>query len=147
RRVGSESVDAVVDVRFIAATNRDSRQALKNGELRKDLFYRLNVVPLPVPPLRERSEDIPLLAEHFLRHYWKRHRDPKSPLPRFGEDAKRSLQSRWWSGNVRELQNVIEHAVVLMEPGTTILPEHIPYLDEPERSAPAAEPSAAPGTV
>jgi DNA-binding NtrC family response regulator len=147
RRVGSESVDAVVDVRFIAATNRDPRQAVTEGELRKDLFYRLNVVPLPVPPLRERREDIPLLAEHFLRHYWKRHRDGKSPIPRLSDEAKQSLQSRWWSGNVRELQNVIEHAVVLLDPGTTIGSEDIPYLEESEPSAGSLEPIAGPGMV
>lgn len=153
RRVGSETVDAVVDVRFIAATNRDPRRAVEEGRLRKDLFYRLSVVPLPVPPLRERREDIPLLAEHFLRHYWKRHRDPKSPMPVLTDEAKRSLQSRWWSGNVRELQNVIEHAVVMLEPGTTITPDHIQYLDdpwpesEPDSSTRAIEPAVAPGMI
>ncbi len=147
RRVGSESVDAVVDVRFIAATNRDPGQAVTDGELRKDLFYRLNVVPLPVPPLRERREDIPVLAEHFLRHYWKRHRDPRSPMPRLSDEAKRSLQSRWWSGNVRELQNVMEHAVVVLEPGTTVRPENIPYLEDPELPSGSAEPLSGPGMV
>jgi DNA-binding NtrC family response regulator len=130
RRVGSEQVDAVVNVRFIAATNRDPRQAVEEGRLRTDLFYRLSVVPLAVPPLRERKEDIALLADHFLRYYWKRHRDPKSPLPKLSDEAKRSLESRTWTGNVRELQNVIEHAVVLLDPGVQVRPEHIPYLDE-----------------
>jgi DNA-binding NtrC family response regulator len=132
RRVGSESVDAVVNVRFIAATNRDPRSAVEDGQLRKDLFYRLSVVPLAVPPLRERREDIGLLADHFLRHYWGRHREPNSPLPRLGDAAKRSLEARRWTGNVRELQNVIEHAVVLLEPGIEVQPHDIPYLDPPD---------------
>jgi len=147
RRVGSETVDAVVNVRFIAATNRDAREAVGEGQLRKDLFYRLSVVPLAVPPLRERREDIPLLAEHFLRHYWKRHRDARSPIPVLGEEAKRNLQSRWWSGNVRELQNVIEHAVVLLEPGITIQPENIPYLDEPDQISLSGSPLYGSGVI
>jgi len=129
RRVGSEQVDAVVNVRFIAATNRDPKLAVKEGQLRKDLFYRLSVVPLTVPPLRERTEDIPLLAEHFLHHYWKRHRDARSPIPRLSPAVIRALQSRTWSGNVRELQNVMEHAVVLLQPGIDIQPEDIPNLE------------------
>jgi transcriptional regulator with PAS, ATPase and Fis domain len=129
RRVGSESVDAVVNVRFVAATNRDAREAMENGVLRKDLFYRLSVVPLRLPSLRERVEDIPLLAEHFLGVYWKRHRERGAVLPRLGAAAVRELQSREWSGNVRELQNVIEHAVVLLEPGCEIQPDDLPAGD------------------
>ncbi|MGH7461691.1 MAG: sigma-54-dependent transcriptional regulator, partial [Longimicrobiales bacterium] len=113
RRVGSESVDAVVNVRFIAATNRDPREAMEAGILRKDLYYRLSVVPIRIPALRERIEDIPVLAEHFLSTYWKRHRDRGMPVPYFSKTALRELQQREWRGNVRELQNVIEHAVVL----------------------------------
>jgi transcriptional regulator with PAS, ATPase and Fis domain len=126
RRVGSESVDAVVNVRFIAATNRDPREAMESGVMRKDLYYRLSVVPIRIPSLRERVEDIPLLAEHFLLLYWKRHRDRGSPLPTFSKQAMRELQQREWRGNVRELQNVIEHAVVLLEPGAEIQPGDIP---------------------
>jgi DNA-binding NtrC family response regulator len=138
RRVGSESVDAVVNVRFIAATNRDPREAVEQGHLRKDLYYRLSVVPLWVPSLRERREDIAILAEHFLRTYWKRHRDHGDLVPRLSPAAIRFLQSRPWSGNVRELQNVMEHAVVLLEPGSEVMPEDIPYLDESGRSQAAA---------
>lgn len=126
RRVGSESVDAVVNVRFIAATNRDPREAIDGSILRKDLFYRLSVVPIRIPPLRERIEDIPLLAEHFMSVYWKKHRDRGSPIPHFSRASMEDLQRREWRGNVRELQNVIEHAVVLLEPGAEIQPEDLP---------------------
>jgi DNA-binding NtrC family response regulator len=125
RRVGSESTDSIVNVRFIAATNRDAAHATDDGTLRKDLFYRLSVVPIHLPPLRERPEDIALLAETFLTRYWKRHRGPKTAVPRFTKAALRSLESRPWRGNVRELQNAIEHAVVLLDPGAEIQPEDI----------------------
>src|SRR5438128_11473624 len=83
RRVGSETTDAVVNVRFIAATNRDPEEAVRSGGLREDLYFRLCVVPIHVPPLRQRPEDIPLVANHFLAGYWSRHREPGAPLPRF----------------------------------------------------------------
>jgi transcriptional regulator with PAS, ATPase and Fis domain len=126
RRVGSESVDAQVDVRFIAATNRDPREAVDDGVLRKDLYYRLSVVPIHVPPLRDRREDIPVLAEHFLAVYWKKHRDKGSAVPIFGKEGMESLKARVWAGNVRELQNVVEHAVVLLDPGQIIRPDDLP---------------------
>jgi DNA-binding NtrC family response regulator len=137
RRVGSESVDAVVNVRFIAATNRDPREAVDQGVLRKDLFYRLSVVPINIPPLRDRAEDIPVLAEHFLALYWKRHRERGAPRPRFTREALRALQQREWKGNVRELQNVIEHAVVLLDPGREIVPDDLP---DGDGMAPGAAP-------
>jgi DNA-binding NtrC family response regulator len=115
RRVGSSRTDAVVNVRFISATNGDPAEAIEDGRMREDLYYRLAVVPIHVPPLRERPEDIPLLAEHFLQMYWPRHRGTGRPPPRLSDDAVRQLQQRPWKGNVRELQNVIEHAIVLAE--------------------------------
>ena len=130
RRVGSESADATVDVRFVAATNRDPRGAVEDGVLRKDLYYRLSVVPIRVPALRERVEDIQLLAEHFLSVYWRRHREKGSPVPTFSDAALRELRARPWTGNVRELQNVMEHAVVVLEPGAEIQPNDIPFLDD-----------------
>jgi transcriptional regulator with PAS, ATPase and Fis domain len=139
RRVGSESVDAMVNVRFIAATNRDPREAMEGGVLRKDLYYRLSVVPIRIPALRERVEDIPLLAEHFLATYWKRHRDRGMTVPYFSKAALRDLQQREWRGNVRELQNVIEHAVVLLDPGAEIQPGDIP-----EGQATGGSPSSTP---
>ena len=130
RRVGSETTDAVVNVRFIAATNGDPEAAVKAGTMRQDLYYRLRVVPIHVPPLRERPEDIPLLAEHFLSTYWLRHRKPGEPLPKLAENAIRTLCTHPWVGNVRELQNVIEHVAVLTEPGAVIRPDDLPLTTE-----------------
>ncbi|HEX4627771.1 MAG TPA: sigma-54 dependent transcriptional regulator [Gemmatimonadales bacterium] len=141
RRVGSERSDAVVNVRFIAATNRDPEEALRAGALRMDLYYRLRVVPIHLPPLRERQEDIPLLATHFLAGFWKAHRGDDLPLPRLTKAAVWALQKYGWPGNVRELQNVIEHAAVLLEPGANVRPEDIPFFgdasgkEEPEAAA------------
>jgi DNA-binding NtrC family response regulator len=129
RRVGSTKVDAVVDVRMIAATNRDPKDAVEEGVLRRDLYYRLRVVPIQVPPLRQRREDIQLLAEHFLSHYWKRDHARERP-PTFTPEAIEALRSYGWPGNVRELQNVVEHTVVLMEPGAEIQPDDIPFLGD-----------------
>ena len=137
RRVGSSTTSAVANVRFISASNRDPEQALKDGTLREDLYYRLRVVPIHVPPLRERPEDVRLLAEHFLQHYWRRHRDPGAPVPKLTEPALAVLCARPWPGNVRELQNVIEHAVVMIEPGQPVQPEDIPLGGETAQAAPA----------
>jgi len=126
RRVGSESQDAVVDVRFVSATNRDPREAIKTKHLREDFYYRLNVVRITLPPLRERVEDIPILANHFLVQFWNRHHSSKDTLPRFGEAAMEFLMSRPWRGNVRELQNVVEHLVVFASPDTEIEIAHLP---------------------
>jgi DNA-binding NtrC family response regulator len=130
RRVGSENQDAVVDVRFISATNRDPQDAVKQGVLREDLFYRLRVVPIQLPPLRKRLEDIPLLANHFLAHYWERHRQTREPAPKLTENALDFLRAKPWRGNVRELQNVIEHVAVLAEPNQPINPDDIPMYDD-----------------
>src|SRR5216117_175654 len=130
RRVGSETTDAVVNVRFIACTNCNPEEAVKAGTLREDLYYRLRVVPIRVPSLRERASDILLLADHFLAYYWNRHRGAGTPPPRFTEAAIRSLRARAWKGNVRELENVVEHMVVLLEPGSEIRPEDIPALEQ-----------------
>ncbi len=130
RRVGSETTDAVVNVRFIASTNRNPEEAVAAGLLRHDLYYRLRVVPIHVPPLRERPGDVKLLAEHFLVHYWSRHRGATAALPTFSDAAIRALRARPWEGNVRELQNVIEHLVVLLDPGTEIHPDDIPAVGD-----------------
>jgi transcriptional regulator with PAS, ATPase and Fis domain len=130
RRVGSEQQDAVVDVRFISATNRDPQEAVNKGVLREDLFYRLRVVPIKLPPLRQRPEDVALLANHFLAYYWARHRQPGDAQPKLTEASIDFLRSRPWRGNVRELQNVVEHVAVLSEPGTSIQPDDIPVYDD-----------------
>jgi len=130
RRVGSETTDAVVNVRFIAATNGDPEAAVQAGTMREDLYYRLRVVPIHVPPLRERPEDIPLLAEYFLSTYWVRHRKKGEAFPKLSEGAIRSLCTHSWRGNVRELQNVIEHVAVLAEPSSNIRPEDLPLATE-----------------
>ncbi len=130
RRVGSEGQDAVVDVRFISATNREPQEAVNQGILREDLFYRLRVVPIRLPSLRKRLEDIPLLASHFLSHYWERHRLASDPLPKLTDSCIEFLRSRPWRGNVRELQNVIEHVAVIAEPGQPVRPEDVPVYDD-----------------
>ena len=139
RRVGSEHTDAVVNVRFIAATNGDPEESVKDGSLREDLYYRLYVVPIHIPPLRDRKEDIPVLANYFLQHYWARHSPGAGAPPKFTEPALRTLQSHPWRGNVREMQNVVEHTVVMLEPGAEIQPEQIPLgAGESSAGAPVA---------
>jgi len=131
RRVGSESANAVVNVRFVAATNRDPEAAVADGLLREDLYFRLRVVPIHVPPLRERPEDIPLLANDFLAHFWRKHRQPNLAPPKLTKGALWALAAQPWAGNVRELQNVIEHAVVLLEPGSDVKAEDLPFVALP----------------
>jgi DNA-binding NtrC family response regulator len=135
RRVGSEEEDAVVDVRFVSATNRDPRDAIRSRQLREDLYYRLNVVQVTIPPLRERVEDIPLLANHFLRVYWGRHRSVKDAIPSFTDDTLDFLSSRPWRGNVRELQNFVEHVTILAQPGAKIQIHHLPLDQEVDLDA------------
>jgi DNA-binding NtrC family response regulator len=135
RRVGSSTNSAVANVRFISASNRDPDQALKDGSLREDLYFRLRVVPIRVPPLRERPEDVKLLANHFLQYYWHRHREPELPVPTLTDAALASLCARRWPGNVRELQNVIEHAVVMLDPSQQVRPEDIPLGGETPSTA------------
>ena len=121
--VGS-STTVTVDVRVIAATNKNLEEEIAKGNFREDLFYRLNVVPFVVPPLRERSEDIPLLAEHFLREFaFSYGRKQKQFTP----DAIASLTSYSWPGNVRELRNMIER-IVIMNQQVRIERKHLPTL-------------------
>ncbi len=107
-RIGGEPF--AVDVRLIAATNRDLAADVKAGRFRADLFYRLNVFPITVPPLRDRHEDIPELASHFLREFASTHDRPASRIP---ARVLQLLTSHDWPGNVRELRNVIERAVIV----------------------------------
>src|SRR5260370_373773 len=124
RPLGStEEID--VDVRVIAATNRDLEKAIASGEFREDLFYRLSVIPLHLPSLRERREDIPLLARHFLESFRK---SMDKPIEAISPQAMSRLETYDWPGNVRELENTIERAVALesgSENSTTVLPDRI----------------------
>ncbi len=117
RRVGGVA-DITVDVRIISATNRNLADAIAEGSFREDLFYRLNVIPLHMPPLRERPEDIPLLLDYFFRKF-------SGGTKRLSSDALRILMKYPWKGNVRELENMVERVVLLTE-GDTVLPEDLP---------------------
>jgi DNA-binding NtrC family response regulator len=110
-----------VDIRFIAATNRDPESSVKEKSFREDLYYRLNVVRIKMPPLRQRREDIPLLVEYFLQRLRQRHQCKACSI---SPDGFRALTEHDWPGNVRELQNVIERAAVVCG-GETITPQHI----------------------
>ncbi len=138
RRVGSEKDDAVVDVRFISATNRDPEEALEEDVLRHDLFYRLRVVPIHLPALRERPEDIPVLIRHFVDHFWRRHQLPGDSPPRLAPETLDALIHYPWPGNVRELQNVIENLVVLCDPDEEIPPDRLSILEQSDGSGTAA---------
>ena len=114
-----------VDVRVLAATNVDLEQLAREGKFREDLFYRLNVIVIHLPPLRERKEDIPLLCNHFFRKYCE---ENSRPLRRFSAEAMRVLLDYDWPGNVRELENAVERAVILSsdaEVGPELLPEQL----------------------
>ncbi len=111
-----------IDVRIVAATNKNLERAVKEGAFREDLFFRLNVVPIFLPPLRERKEDIPLLAQYFLSKY---SREFDKPVTGVSPEAIRLLNNYAWPGNIRELENVCERAVIMAQ-GPFILPEHIP---------------------
>jgi two-component system response regulator PilR (NtrC family) len=121
RRVGgTEEVDA--DIRIIAATNRDLGRMVADGQFREDLYYRINVIPMRLPPLRERFEDVPLLAEHFMAKFAEQ---MKKPMSGISGEALACLTAYAWPGNVRELENAIERAVAL-ERTPSILPESLP---------------------
>jgi transcriptional regulator with GAF, ATPase, and Fis domain len=106
-----------VDVRVLATTNRDLKKAVEKGDFREDLYYRLHVFPVFVPPLRERTGDIERLANHFLERFARRH---KLEIPGYSQAAMDRLLQHPWPGNVRELQNLVERAVILTENGTPV---------------------------
>jgi len=111
RMVGSDKSQKV-DVRILAATNKNLEHLVKKGRFREDLFYRLNVIPIAIPPLRERENDIVLLANHFMKKYAEK--SGKSPI-RFSDDALQRLRNYDWPGNVRELENVVQRLVVMSD--------------------------------
>lgn len=112
-----------VDVRIVAATNKNLDDLVRKGQFREDLYYRINVIALYLPPLRERSEDIPLLAKHFLE---KRLEEEKRPQIEFNKDALELLTRYSWPGNVRELENFVEQAFIWSQQAAEITPEHLP---------------------
>jgi DNA-binding NtrC family response regulator len=122
KRVGSNETKTV-DVRVVAATNVDLRSRITAGKFREDLYYRLNVVPISLPPLRERRDDIPLLAYHFLKKYAAR---SNSGVVKISDEAMRLLQAQRWQGNVRELENAIERAIIFCK-GDTLMPGDLPF--------------------
>jgi transcriptional regulator with PAS, ATPase and Fis domain len=119
-RVGGSSA-IPIDVRIIAISNRDLKTAVKEGKFREDLFYRVNVIPFTIPPLRERKGDIPVLSQYFMEKYGSLY---ARPVKRISDAALSLLMGLEWKGNVRELENAIERAVLLTE-ADTILPEHL----------------------
>ena len=120
RRVG-DFKEIETDVRIVAATNKDLSSLIRKGEFREDLYFRLAVVPIHVPPLRERREDIPLLAEHFIKMFFA----GKTPEMRFTKEAASLLFQYAWPGNVRELKNLLERLAIL-KPGKVIAPVDLP---------------------
>jgi DNA-binding NtrC family response regulator len=144
RPVGGTS-ELSADIRVIAATNRDLPRQVGEGKFREDLFYRLNVIPLKMPPLRERADDIPLIADHFLAKYT---REMSKSLDGFSPEAAAALAAYRWPGNVRELENVIERAVALESERRVefkTLPENLRN-GQPATSAPQADAIAEAGT-
>lgn len=124
-RVGSDK-SIKVDVRVFAATNKDLKKEIGNGRFREDLYHRLSVIPVHVPPLRERLEDIPLLVEHFCAVICE---DQGIQLKKFDAKAIDELKKFTWSGNVRELRNVVERVIILC--GNTITAEDIKMYASP----------------
>ncbi len=127
RRVGENEVRRV-KVRIIAATNKDLQQAMEAGEFREDLYYRLSVIPLHIPPLRERREDISLLAQHFVKLFANR---LDKPIRGISKDALNALMQYHWPGNVRELMNAIEHGVALSSGDMLELKDLPPHITQP----------------
>lgn len=107
---GGRKID--VDVRLISATNKNLKEEIENGNFREDLYHRLNVIPILVPPLRERTEDIPILIEHFTKDISIKH---KKPITIFSDDAIHILQNQSWTGNVRELRNIAERIIIIVD--------------------------------
>jgi len=140
QRVGSDQIQNRVDVRVIAATNRVLVESVANKTFREDLYYRLNVIHLRVPPLRERAEDIPVLLRFFLEQFSRQY---QVDLPTLSQEALQTLADHHWPGNVRELKNVVERLVVRNKAGE-IGRDDLPL--EVLRSAPAAQTTVTPAT-
>ncbi len=129
RRVGGRE-NIPIDIRLVSASNQDLEDAVKRNEFRQDLYYRLNVVPVRLPDLKDRREDIPLLVHHFLQKFAQQHGEPAR---RFSNEGMRILMTHTWPGNVRELENAVEHALT-MGSGDVLSPEDLPAsVTTPER--------------
>jgi two-component system response regulator AtoC len=135
RRVG-DAANIKVDVRVVAATLRDLQASVANGEFREDLYWRLNVVPVAIPPLRDRREDIPQLARFFLERHGERH----GKTVTLADDAIAALCEQPWPGNVRELENILERALVLAD-GSTIDLAFLETMMNVRPAAPTSEPA------
>jgi DNA-binding NtrC family response regulator len=123
-----------IDIRIIAATHQDLKVAVEQGKFRQDLYYRLNVIPIRVPPLRERNSDIPLLVHHFLNHF---NKSKKRKIQGINNEALHRLMEYHWPGNVRELENIIERIVILTNNDSITvqdLPEKIQNLSRDEQT-------------
>jgi len=118
---GTENIP--MDVRFVFSTNKDLSQMVKDGRFREDLYYRISVVPIVIPPLRERGEDVLLLARHYVKVF---NRKFRKKVLGFSDEAEQILLVYHWPGNVRELKNIVERIMILQNVGTTILPENLP---------------------
>jgi DNA-binding NtrC family response regulator len=127
-----------VDVRVIATTNRNLETSVEKKEFRQDLYFRLNVVPIHVPPLRDRLEDVPYLSEEFMKRFGRKH---GVPVKGFSDEAKHALKTHNWPGNVRELQNVIERAVILCGENGILEPEHLGLTSLSQPAAAALPPT------
>ena len=138
-RIGSQKT-LEVDVRVIAATNKNLEEAIESGDFREDLFFRLSVIPIRVPPLRERPEDIPPLVEHFIDYFSREHNFKKKTV---SPDAMEAMQHHPWRGNVRELRNAIERLLIMVEE-PELKPEH---LAEVLRRSVGGEPSQGPAVA
>ncbi|MDX1316476.1 MAG: sigma 54-interacting transcriptional regulator, partial [Xanthomarina gelatinilytica] len=117
-QIGSTKTEKV-DIRIIAATNRNLQKEVKEKNFREDLYFRLNVFPIIIPPLRERVEDIPILIEHFVNKFSKQY---NKNVKYISEETKRNLQSYNWPGNIRELENLVERAVILSNDEKLVIP-------------------------
>ncbi len=131
RRLGGKE-ELHFDARVVTATNRDPAESIKDGRLRQDLYYRINVFNIHLPPLREREGDVPLLAQHFLLQFNQKH---DTRIEAIRDDTMEVLEKYAWPGNVRELRNVLERAVVLAREGWVELAHLPPYLLSPNREA------------
>ncbi len=128
---GTENIP--LDVRFVFSTNRDLSRMVKEGLFREDLYYRISVVPVVLPPLRERGTDILLLAHHYVEEF---NRKFRKKVRGFSKEAEQILLAYRWAGNVRELKNIMERVMILQNVGTTILPENLPRrCGQPKRGA------------